>query len=132
MFIQIYVNLRLFDYLLFKIRVQVEDGGSPPWRVTSILTVNVLRNQNAPKFSRTDYAKTILETHAIGQSVMRVKAEDADKKAPQNIVMYELDHPFFSIKVDDGTITVKRSLLGDGADEYRVILSLSLCVCVFI
>ena len=100
----------------------MEDGGSPPRRRTSILTVNMLRNENEPKFSRSDYQQTILETLAIGSPVVKVRAEDADQKAPHNVVTYELDHTFFGINQNDGTISVKRSLLGDGSEEYRVII----------
>jgi hypothetical protein len=77
----------------------------------------MLRNDNPPKFTRSDYSETILETQAIGSSVAKVRAEDADQKAPHNVVVYELEHAFFGINVDDGTISVKRSLLGDGTEE---------------
>ena len=61
-------------------RVQIEDGGVPPRRDTSILTVNMLRNLYAPRFGATEDGDTILETHRVGDDVLRVSATDRDEK----------------------------------------------------
>ena len=99
--------------------MRVEDGGVPPRTRTAILTVNVLRNLNAPRFDNQAYKGEILEVHGIGQSVLQVRATDGDDKQPHNQVTYELDHPYFAIN-KDGIVTLKSSLLGDGSSNYRV------------
>lgn len=99
--------------------MRVEDGGVPPLTQTAILTVGVLRNLNAPKFDNDAYQAEILEVLSIGSSVLKVNARDEDDKQPNNIVTYELDHAYFSIN-KDGVISLKRSLLGDGASQYKV------------
>ena len=44
----------------------------------------------------------------------------ASLQPPHNIVEYELDHQYFGIRAEDGIISLKRSLLGDGTETYRV------------
>ena len=58
----------------------VQDGGSPPRERTGILTVDMLRNLNEPKFDEREYRETILETHSIGSEVIRIEARDSDEK----------------------------------------------------
>ena len=100
-------------------RVLAQDGGNPPRTRAAILTVNMLRNLEAPVFNNGTYAATVLETQPIGQSIIRVQASDRDQKPPHNRVGYELENPHFTVD-QQGTISLKRSLLQDGAEEYRV------------
>ena len=104
---------------LSKVRVLAQDGGNPPRTRAAILTVNMLRNLEAPVFDNGTFAATILETQPIGRSIMRIRAQDRDQKAPHNQVTYELENAYFTIN-SQGTISLKRSLLEDGTREYRV------------
>ena len=45
-----------------------------------MLTVNVLRNLNAPQIRDGEYEESIMENFNIGQSVLRIRADDADNK----------------------------------------------------
>ena len=72
-----------------------------------------------PAFTQTGYTADIQEIHPIGQSVLQVSARDADEKAPNDQITFELDHSFFEID-EQGVIFLKKSLIGDGAYEYRV------------
>ena len=65
----------------------MEDGGVPPRSRTAILTVNMLRNLNAPQFVEGTYEAEIQETHNIGASVLRIRATDSDNKVG-NLIVY--------------------------------------------
>ena len=67
-------------FLTFQLGIQVQDGGNPPQRETGIVTVNMLRNLNAPKFDNENYERTILETLAVGGEVIEIIARDNDGK----------------------------------------------------
>lgn len=65
------------DYELCKdffLNVEAFDGGTPPLRVTTIVTIELLDvNDNSPSFSEDIYNVLISEDVAIGETVMRVK-----------------------------------------------------------
>lgn len=106
-----------------------QDGGNPPRTRAAILTVNMLRNLRTPTFGNGTFQATILETQAIGRPILRVRARDADRKPPHNRVTYELQNEYFTID-DEGRISLKRSLLEDGTEEYRVSNSQLVHVCL--
>lgn len=54
------------------------DQGVPSKSSAVRITVNILRNRNAPVFRSSEYEETITEFIPIGQSVLRVVADDAD------------------------------------------------------
>ena len=56
------------------------DGGTPSRRSeqTAILTVNVVRNKNAPQFVDAPYEATIRKDLGFGNSVAKVIANDDD------------------------------------------------------
>ena len=54
------------------------DQGVPSLSAAVRVTVNVIRNRNGPIFRLNDYAEEISEFEAIGRSVLRVRADDAD------------------------------------------------------
>lgn len=65
------------DYELCKdffLNVEAFDGGTPPLRVMTIVTIELLDvNDNSPSFSEDIYNVLISEDVAIGETVMRVK-----------------------------------------------------------
>ncbi len=65
------------DYELCKdffLNVEAFDGGTPPLRVTTIVTIELLDvNDNSPSFSEDIYNVLISEDVAIGETVTRVK-----------------------------------------------------------
>ena len=62
----------------WQVRVVVSDGGSPPKTDTAQLTVEVLRNQFAPKFEPDRYQETVLDTITFSDVVVTVTASDDD------------------------------------------------------
>ena len=64
---------------LLQLRVRATDGGYIPCTTDNVLTVNVQRNNFAPRFvPPQDYITTILETHSVLQPVYTVTATDQD------------------------------------------------------
>lgn len=45
---------------------------------TSTVTINIVRNANAPALNATNYEVTIHETQELGQPIIRVTAVDGD------------------------------------------------------
>ena len=67
-------------HVSFKVEVQLYDGGTPPKRSerTAVLTVDVIRNKNAPQFINSTYKAVIRKDLGFGNSVAKVFAVDAD------------------------------------------------------
>lgn len=59
-------------------RVRVQDRGSPRKEAISTFTVTILRNFEKPRFVSNSYSFTIKENKAIGFSVGKIFATDAD------------------------------------------------------
>lgn len=59
-----------------KVSVIVYDDANPENVGRGNLTVNVRRNEQGPRFDRTDYSENVLETIPIGTTVVTLKAED--------------------------------------------------------
>ncbi|KAF4108162.1 protocadherin Fat 3 isoform X1 [Onychostoma macrolepis] len=72
------------DYELCKdffLNVEAFDGGTPPLRVATIVTIELLDvNDNSPSFSEDIYNVLISEDVAIGETVTRLFAEDLDSQ----------------------------------------------------
>lgn len=62
-----------------QLKVLAEDGGTPPNRATATVTIQVQRNLNKPKFNPERYEVEVLETMLVGDPVVKVTAEDADR-----------------------------------------------------
>uniref|UniRef100_A0A672RFH9 FAT atypical cadherin 3 n=1 Tax=Sinocyclocheilus grahami TaxID=75366 RepID=A0A672RFH9_SINGR len=72
------------DYELCKdffLNVEAFDGGMPPLRATTIVTIELLDvNDNSPSFSEDIYNVLISEDVAIGETITRLFAEDLDSQ----------------------------------------------------
>ncbi|XP_015197069.2 protocadherin Fat 3 isoform X3 [Lepisosteus oculatus] len=64
------------DYFL---TVEARDGGTPPLSAVTSVNINLTDvNDNAPVFSRDAYSAVISEDASIGESVVKLMAEDVD------------------------------------------------------
>jgi hypothetical protein len=56
------------------------DGGSPALisEQRAVITINVIRNLNAPVFANASYSRTIRKDVSFGSSVATITATDAD------------------------------------------------------
>lgn len=64
--------------MLFQVTVQATDFGSPALSGNAVLTVNVLRNTQAPVFLTLNPTASVPQTLSVGSSVLLVSAEDGD------------------------------------------------------
>ncbi|KAL3878042.1 hypothetical protein ACJMK2_035678, partial [Sinanodonta woodiana] len=99
----------------YHIRVFVQDGGNPRLSDTTIVTVNIRRNLDIPRFNPVEYTRTILETQALGVPIVRLTATDSDTTAPYNVVNYVLEGDtatlgYFILDTGTGDISLKKSV----------------------
>jgi len=71
--------------LLNQLRIVAEDGGTPPCSRTSLASITVNRNLQAPQFLQSEYAAEILETFPLTQSILSVSARDGDDRVGRRI-----------------------------------------------
>ena len=68
-------------YFRFQLRVLAKDGGTPSRTATTIVTIDVDRNLNSPRFSPNNLRVNIPETLTAGSLVTSVTASDEDTQA---------------------------------------------------
>ncbi|KAL0973402.1 hypothetical protein UPYG_G00203040 [Umbra pygmaea] len=72
------------DYFL---TVEARDGGTPPLSAVTTVNINLTDvNDNAPMFSRDVYTAVISEDATIGESVVKLTAEDVDSQVNSDIL----------------------------------------------
>lgn len=71
-------------HVILQLEIQLYDGGSPALISDNraLITVNVIRNLNAPVFVDAPYKKTIQKDIGFGTSVATVRADDPDAEVP--------------------------------------------------
>ncbi|TRY60847.1 hypothetical protein DNTS_021639 [Danionella cerebrum] len=99
------------DYFL---TVEATDGGTPPLSAFTMVNINLTDvNDNAPMFSRDAYRVSISEDANIGDTVVKVTAEDADSHINgdilYSIVNGDRENKFF-IEPISGLIKVNKQL----------------------
>ncbi|XP_016104917.1 protocadherin Fat 3-like isoform X2 [Sinocyclocheilus grahami] len=99
------------DYFL---TVEATDGGTPPLSAVTMVNINLTDvNDNAPMFSRDAYSVSISEDANIGDTVVKVTAEDVDSQANgdilYSIVSGDRENQFF-IEPITGQIKVNKQL----------------------
>ncbi|XP_057206378.1 protocadherin Fat 3a isoform X2 [Triplophysa rosa] len=99
------------DYFL---TVEAADGGTPPLGAVTMVNINLTDvNDNAPMFSREAYSVSIIEYANIGDTVVKVTAEDIDSQSNgdilYSIVSGDRENQFF-IEPITGQIKVNKQL----------------------
>uniref|UniRef100_A0A672KD99 Protocadherin Fat 3-like n=1 Tax=Sinocyclocheilus grahami TaxID=75366 RepID=A0A672KD99_SINGR len=99
------------DYFL---TVEATDGGTQPLSAVTMVNINLTDvNDNAPMFSRDAYSLSISEDANIGDTVVKVTAEDVDSQANADvlysIVSGDRENQFF-IEPITGQIKVNKQL----------------------
>ncbi len=112
----------------YTLEVEIADQGQPQLNVTSVLLVTVLPvNEFAPAFEYSIYNTSVVENLAVGQSVLRVSAMDADgSDHPDGQVVYSVcDAGGLSVF----TVSVTGDILVAGTvdREERSVYLLTLC-----
>ena len=77
----------------------------------------------------TDWRETLLETRTIGESFLRVTAQDADRKQPYNDLRYAIEADpavvgYIMIDEVTGDVALRKSLMED--PDRRVIYDVSI------
>ncbi|KAL2096237.1 hypothetical protein ACEWY4_008385 [Coilia grayii] len=107
--------------------VEARDGGTPPLSAVAMVNINVTDvNDNAPVFSRDAYSASLREDAAIGDSVVKVTAEDMD--SPLNgAVQYSIAggdrEQHFFLEPITGLLRVNKPL------DRETVMAYSLSVC---
>ncbi|WAR10388.1 CELR3-like protein [Mya arenaria] len=79
---------------IFTVSATDADGQTPGQRATADVTIGVQHNVNSPIFKPDNYIEVIPEETAVGASILRVTATDADKTALYRwhpTIVYRLD-----------------------------------------
>ncbi|XP_046560788.1 protocadherin gamma-B2-like [Haliotis rubra] len=102
----------------FTVRIEVQDGSSPPWSSTALLYLKITRNFERPVWSSARYATNIPETAPVLENILSVTATDRDAQPPNNEVTYELvgnavQLYYFEIVSSTGDIRPRRPLTSD-------------------
>lgn len=100
---------------LFKLLVTAYDTGVPEIITSTIVTITITRNLNAPVFTANRYQETVYDYIGLGSNVLQITATDSDVTSPENSVIYDLqdNSGFFTIHPFNGMITIDRRLTED-------------------
>ncbi|VDI54527.1 Hypothetical predicted protein, partial [Mytilus galloprovincialis] len=124
--IQVRASLAGINDEIFYVRVRAYDNGSPPMGNTTVVTVTVERNLQAPVLGDpTVITVRIPETQELGLAITRVNATDADSQAPHKTIKYRAfadtkTNQYFGINTDTGDVYVKRSLQLDTQENFQM------------
>ncbi|XP_066555366.1 protocadherin Fat 3 isoform X3 [Amia ocellicauda] len=109
------------DYFL---TIEARDGGTPPLSAVTTVNINLTDvNDNAPVFSRDSYSTVISEDASIGESILKLMAEDLD--SPVNgqilysIVSGDRENQFF-IDPITGLMKVNKQLDRETVSGYSL------------
>ncbi|KAK7482291.1 hypothetical protein BaRGS_00026419 [Batillaria attramentaria] len=103
----------------YLINVKARDAGSPVREGEIRATINVARNPNPPRFTRSSYYREIEENFAVNGDLLTVTATDKDgDRVSYSIVRDTQDALYFNID-DNGVLTLARSVLNDPTTLYE-------------
>ncbi|XP_037402670.1 protocadherin Fat 3a isoform X1 [Pygocentrus nattereri] len=111
------------DYFL---TVEARDGGTPPLSAVTMVNINLTDvNDNAPMFSRDIYSATISEDANIGDTVVKVTAEDVDSQVNgdilYSIINGDRENQFF-VEPITGQIKVNKQLDRETIAGYALVV----------
>ncbi|GFS23625.1 protocadherin Fat 4, partial [Elysia marginata] len=110
----------------YKIRVQAQDGGTPPLIGYTTVQIPVNLNQRRPRFITGNQTITLLETQAGGE-IGTVQAVDEDSLEPYNKLEYtQTTRTTFYSTDSDGKIYLIRSLTEPGSED-SFVLQIRVC-----
>ncbi|MFT7800284.1 protocadherin Fat 3-like [Arapaima gigas] len=111
------------DYFLV---VEAWDGGVPPLSAVTTVTISVTDvNDNPPRFSKDLYNVVVAEDARIGQSVLRLQAEDMDGELNGQVTYFIVngdDGNCFSVESDTGLMRVNKQLDRETVSSYSLIV----------
>ncbi|XP_072319756.1 protocadherin-23 [Eucyclogobius newberryi] len=113
----------------YSLTVSVSDRGKPPQNSTAFVTVSVTDcNDNAPKFSNTEYHVQVSENSLVGTNLTQVHAHDPDF-GTNGLVRYSIvsgnGKQHLKIDSQSGVLKINRSLDYEEDSKYTVTLCAS-------
>ena len=96
----------------YQFSVEVSDQSNPVRTATAGVIIDVVRDEQPPRFINEPYSTSVIETRALGSQVYQVTAIDSDLKGS---IVYGIAGDFrapyyFDLDTNDGTISVKSNL----------------------
>lgn len=76
--------------IILQIQILAYDTAYPNNRASVQVIITVIRNANAPEFSKVRYSQKITETFPIGDDILTVSATDKDGVSVFSIFIYLL------------------------------------------
>lgn len=113
-----------------QVTAHVFDEANPETIASTNLTINVRRNENAPRFERGEYRVEVLEIAPIGTELVQLEASDRDGDTLQYYVTADTDErfrDFFYLNPFTGAVTLARPLSLSEAPELSVSSVLHCC-----
>ncbi|XP_060751945.1 protocadherin Fat 3 [Tachysurus vachellii] len=110
----------------FFLKVEAVDGGTPPQKTSTIISIEVMDvNDNAPFFSEEIYNVLVSEDTAIGQTITRLLAEDLDSQVNGRITYSILrgdQGNQFWIDPVTGLLKVNKALDREKVSSYKLLV----------
>jgi protocadherin Fat 4 len=69
-----------------QLRIVAYDSANPKQQATSLVTIAVTRNENAPQFERSLFTATVPESLQLGEFVAQINATDEDMVRVESFV----------------------------------------------
>ncbi|VDH99244.1 protocadherin Fat 4, partial [Mytilus galloprovincialis] len=107
------------DIQRFFVTVQACDNGSPVRCINTTVALTVDRTGQPPIFTRNQYTQIIEENKAVGDSVIVVTANDANKLGTVVYAVVTPGSEYFSMNSSSGELTLAKSVKDDLATEYK-------------
>jgi len=116
----------------YMIQVLAYDGGNPANIGSLMVNISITDvNEYPPTFTKQNYNVTILEDHQVENIIVKVAANDPDGELNGQVKYSLSPHQSstifdkFSINEHSGEIKLKKSLITDSQDSYRIIVEAS-------
>ncbi|XP_066524896.1 protocadherin gamma-A10-like [Hoplias malabaricus] len=113
----------------FNLTMTASDEGNPPLSSTKTLFLEITDiNDNAPRFTQSEYTAHVTENNSPGVSVLTLQATDADKGQNARVAYYLVDaeisgfsaSSYFSINSDNGVLSAVRSFDYEQIKELKI------------
>ncbi|XP_035826838.1 protocadherin Fat 4-like [Aplysia californica] len=119
-------NLRESAQELYILSIRAYDSFYPNNLAAATVTINVIRNPNAPVFELPSYSETVRESLAAGSLILPLTARDLDGDA----IGYTLLNvgsclEYFYVSPDTGAFSLRKPLFQNSVNQYACIVQAS-------
>ncbi|CAD5124818.1 DgyrCDS13080 [Dimorphilus gyrociliatus] len=110
------INLNREGVSTYKLLCRATDGGSPPLHSDTIVTINLLdENDNKPVFTKSNHKVNLVEHTKPGVFLVQIEATDYDQSVNAKLIFYidplnNVSNSFFEIDAISGNVTLKKEI----------------------